>query len=559
MVFDLCRAIFHSVTIESDCPGGGLLTWDKQGPLPFYHHHQPGLSQMSVCAVRLQLPDSGEPLDLTPLLSVQRCGVCDQWAVFHLDRYESSKQRAWFFDFVKGHSYDRRDLTMLGQWMERIRSEDAAGAVPPSDPTERREPDPQRFVDFAAEFEAPAYLARQVADFIGKQDRGVIMLTGPGGVGKTWASFSLDHGSMLPAELRRAVAVLKVSLHGPQPLTAGDVQAALMDQAKRRRDPWQVPHEPDAPTPYARFAGWLAALMRANPTCRDLLLVVLDGLDDLPADSDVPVLLPPANELPRGCYLVLSRRPAVQAAAEVGLQRVVRAEVMFHRSQQARCFIAGRLDHLTAQTRKRLLHERMPRILIAALGRLLQEDGVALGVHRHRAKPSGKAFIIDQGDGFGGHVPCHPRAFLAAVSPDRLLHLPVDLLLSAIGRADKPIKAREFQEQAHQANATRTHFRTHQVYPEHQTMQEGQPWGPVEKGHDGGMFVKTFLIRPPCLQRAAGHIKRLGGLTQGEPLGLPIAILIEAFRASGAIPSWGTIIMASWCGWDDGSHRDLLV
>jgi hypothetical protein len=51
------------------------------------------------------------------------------------------------------------------------------------------------------------------------------------------------------------------------------------------------------------------------------------------------------------------------------------------------------------------------------------------------------------------------------------------------------------------------------------------------------MFVKTVLIRPPGLQRAAGHIKRLGGLTQGEPLGVQIAILIEEFRASGAIPS----------------------
>src|SRR5712691_4458331 len=28
-------------------------------------------------------------------------------------------------------------------------------------------------------------------------------------------------------------------------------------------------------------------------------------------------------------------------------------------------------------------------------------------------------------------------------------------------------------------------------------MQESQPWGTVEKGHDGGMLVKTVLIRPP--------------------------------------------------------------
>jgi hypothetical protein len=128
-----------------------------------------------------------------------------------------------------------------------------------------------------------------------------------------------------------------------------------------------------------------------------------------------------------------------------------------------------------------------------------------------------------------------------------------------IGGGDKAIKAGAFHQQTHQANATGTYFRTHQVDPEHQTMQEGQPWDTVEKGHDGGMCVKTVLRRPPCLQRATGHMKRLGGLTQGEPLGLQIAILIEESSASGAIPSWGTIIMASWLGLDDGAHSNLLV
>jgi hypothetical protein len=47
----------------------------------------------------------------------------------------------------------------------------------------------------------------------------------------------------------------------------------------------------------------------------------LDGLDDLPADSDVPDL-PPAGALPPGCYVVLSSRSGVRAAAENGLRRV---------------------------------------------------------------------------------------------------------------------------------------------------------------------------------------------------------------------------------------------
>jgi hypothetical protein len=49
---------------------------------------------------------------------------------------------------------------------------------------ERRGPDLERFRDFQHEFESPAYLARQVADFLRGHDRGVLLLTGPGGRGQ---------------------------------------------------------------------------------------------------------------------------------------------------------------------------------------------------------------------------------------------------------------------------------------------------------------------------------------------------------------------------------------
>src|SRR5712692_864999 len=102
------------------------------------------------------------------------------------------------------------------------------------------------------------------------------------------------------------------------------------------------------------------------------------------------------------------------------------------------------------------------------------------------------------------------------------------------------------------------------MYPENETMQEGQPRRALKKGHDGRMFVEALLVRPPGLKRAAGNLKRLGRLTQGESLGLQSEIRIEEVRASGAIPSWGTIIMAFaiimalWMGLDYGSHSDLL-
>ena len=112
----------------------------------------------------------------------------------------------------------------------------------------------------------------------------------------------------------------------------------------------------------------------------------------------------------------------------------------------------------------------MPRGVITAVGRLLQEDGVALGVHRHQAQPAGKGFILGQSDVFGWHVLCQPCAFLLAIPHDRLLHLPVDLLLGAIGGTDKAVKAGACEQETHQANATRTDFDTDQVDGQDQAM-----------------------------------------------------------------------------------------
>src|SRR5262249_11581052 len=190
--------------------------------------------------VRVRTPGS-EAILLTPLLSVQRCDVCGQWAAFYLDKYDLAKHRARFLDFVEGHSNEHKNLEPLRRWTERISEADArAAAAREPDPDERREPDSERFPDFQHEFEPPVYLARQVADFLRVHDRGVLTLTGPGGVGKSWVTAGLDHAGMLPAVLGRAVPILDVSMHGPTAPRASEVWTALAERARRVKR-WQVP------------------------------------------------------------------------------------------------------------------------------------------------------------------------------------------------------------------------------------------------------------------------------------------------------------------------------
>ena len=221
------------------------------------------------------------------------------------------------------------------------------------------------------------------------------------------------------------------------------------------------------------------------------------------------------------------------------VRRVMRPKVMFNIRQQARGFIAGRLDDLTVETRQGLLHQRMPGVLIACLGRLLQNNVVAHGLHPHQAKPACKRFILRQRDVFGGHLLRQTRALLLAVRHDRFFHVTVDLLLRPIGGPDKAIEARELQEQTHQANPTRTDFDTHQMEREDQAMQEGETGDALKKRHDSGTRIEALLVRPPRLQRAAGHLKHLGRLTLGEPLGLQSAILRQTGPRVRCDPSVG--------------------
>ena len=68
-----------------------------------------------------------------------------------------------------------------------------------------------------------------------------------------------------------------------------------------------------------------------------------------------------------------------------------------------------------------------------------------------------------------------------------------DTALAPIGSGNKTIQAGELHQQTHEANATGTHCRTPQGYPEPQTRQESETWNAVKKGHDRGTLVETFV------------------------------------------------------------------
>src|SRR5512134_771544 len=92
-----------------------------------------------------------------------------------------------------------------------------------------------------------------------------------------------------------------------------------------------------------------------------------------------------------------------------------------------------------------------------------------------------------------------------------------------------------------------------------QTMQESKTGNTLKKLDDVGTRIESILPCAPGLQGRTGHIKRFGGLTLGQPLGLQGAILLEECGASDAIPTLVTTHIVTVFVIDYSAHSYLLT
>ena len=72
----------------------------------------------------------------------------------------------------------------------------------------------------------------------------------------------------------------------------------------------------------------------------------------------------------------------------------MRLQIVFDIGQQARCFIAGRLDHPAVERGQGGCNELIPCCLTAGLSGLFQNNEIALRVHRDEAKAAGKRVVL---------------------------------------------------------------------------------------------------------------------------------------------------------------------
>jgi hypothetical protein len=241
------------------------------------------------------------------------------------------------------------------------------------------------------------------------------------------------------------------------------------------------------------------------------------------------------------------------------VRRVMRPQVRFHRGQQARGFITGRLAHPAVEVRQLLLHVRMPWVLSARQGCVCQHNGVAHRRDPDQTEPTRTGFLRRHSEGFARHRVSQSCALLVPVGLDGFFHATVALLLCPLRSPHAPLETCQRQHEADETYPTGANLHAYQMSRQAQAMQESKTRDARKKCDDSGALIQVLVIRQPGLQGTAGHVQPRGGLALRETLGVQVAIPRTQLRAFDPIPSLMAFLMASWRRWNDCAHSDLLV
>jgi tetratricopeptide (TPR) repeat protein len=332
--YEALRPVLAGWRLVGLTPGGERVDWTGcEAPAAATagerHEHQPWGDPLSMRLVPQDYPGQAE-LDFGPLLTVQRCEVCGEPAAFFFDRHrhdrERDKHRTHFLEYLRGHPGERKD------WPEARR---LAGLLPAGFEWQRTAWDVEEvvegvrltFADFETEYLRPAYLLDALWEMVKDRPGGYVHVSGPAGVGKTYAVRGLEKESA-----ERGVPVLAYHIlpgaRADYQTFVGELHATACERLPRARTVQPQVAVGSHAELQEQFAGYLTMLMKANRL--DALVLAIDAVDELAEpDGSSPVnaatildLLPPAGRLPEGCFVVLTSRPEMRPGIRERLDRL---------------------------------------------------------------------------------------------------------------------------------------------------------------------------------------------------------------------------------------------
>lgn len=279
----------------------------------------------------LVLERAGRTLRLTPMVTLRRCAVCAKQDVFLYDTRRGGDLSDGFIllDYLTGHR-----LTLpahrAGELAAETRDLDGREWTPVSpglladDYSDRAINELLETKLLEARYLRPDYLREPLQRFVEARDRGVFWLTAPSHTGKS----VFAHGLAFPKEvgdqplwLQTAVVVFHIRREfktWPEQLRYFILEMVLHQTFGRESGRLRLPElDVHAPDPAAAFARLLHEAFLLKPDRIARLVLILDGLDELPANPErqagIADFIPRPEVLPEGCFLLLTSRPLAEA------------------------------------------------------------------------------------------------------------------------------------------------------------------------------------------------------------------------------------------------------
>lgn len=351
------RPVFADWSLVSVASDGSRSTWQGAQNVPYVesHVHEPKGEPRPMQFVH---SSSSRSLSFGLLMSLQQCTYCKQPTAFFFNRnqYERKPNRhtTYFLEYSGGHEESQQNLS---------ETKELATKLPPHFDWKRVAYDSLEvqanlallFRDFDKELVRPDYLADTFWSIVEGQGKGYVHLIGDSGMGKTFFVRALE------AEGKdRDIPVLAYHILAG---ALSDYRTFISELSDRAKEKLRFRTQ-EAQTRVAaltdlqeQFKEYLGQLMSANNLNR--LVVAIDALDELPepeaSGAAITSLLPAPDQLPAGCFVLLTSRESLQSRVRQDLDQLAQRDAKTKATGQPEHFTKIRIRPADAENQRLLL------------------------------------------------------------------------------------------------------------------------------------------------------------------------------------------------------------
>ncbi len=315
---------------------------DETGALPLNgwqairHWHDGDASAHHDLEAPLVLECHGQTLRLAPLIALRRCTFCAKQDVFLYDTRHGRNQDSRFvlLDYLGGHRLTLPAHRATALTAETRDLNQSTRSLPDREVLDEDYGDQainqlleSRLLE--SRYLRPDYLREPLRAFVNAHQRGLFWLTAPAHTGKSIFAHSLAVPTAVgePKPLWSETAVVAFHVRSEFKTSPEQFRVFLTDRVLRQafgREPGnkRLPELDVAATdPASALVDWLHQAFRLKPDRLARLVLIIDGLDELPSGADGEVSLvdfiPRPERLPGGCFLLLTSRPLAECPPQV--------------------------------------------------------------------------------------------------------------------------------------------------------------------------------------------------------------------------------------------------